>query len=220
MNEPTDRQREVVDFIREFCRHHGFPPSRAEIAEGMRIRNLSTVDWFLTALERRKIVEITPNTSRGIRLLDEDLPVVRMGQIGPVKSVRDTSRTVAWIPMAVGSQFDPPPAYFVRLDDDVADRIGLHEGDRVAVREAADSEHADTGRAHIDGQIVVARVGGELLLRRYRQLDDGQVMLSAESTNQRHRPITIRTADATAVDVAGLRLEGVMVGAIIGPRGA
>ena len=210
MKPPTDRQKEALDFIRAFQRDHGFPPTRPEIAKALGVRNISTVNWFLSALERRKVLEIRHNTPRGIRLLDEDLPVVRMGKIGPTTSVRDTSRSVAWVPMAFGSQFDPAPDYFVRLDDDVADRIGLHEGDRVAIREPADTDR-------VDGHVVVARVGdatGELLLRRYRQLENGHVMLSPESTNKRHRPITIRSPDTE------LRLEGIMVGAIIGAHAA
>ena len=217
MKDPTDRQREVLDIIREFQRTHGFPPTRAEIAERLKVRNISTVDWFLTALERRKILEIRPNTPRGIRLLDEDLPVVRMGKIGPTTSVRDTRRTVAWIPIGIGSQFDPSPTYFAQVNDDAINRIGLHEGDRVALRELR--EPGDTDR--VDGHIVLARVGGggggEVLLRRYRQLEDGQVMLSPESTNKRHQPITIRAPQSPD---AGLRIEAVMVGAIIGAHAA
>ena len=213
MKPPTQRQKEVLDFVRRFQRDHGFPPTRPEIAKALGVRNISTVNWFLAALEKRKILAITPNTPRGIRLLDEDLPVVRLGKIGEAQSVRDASRTVGWVPMVVGSQFDPPPTYFVRLDDDVADRIGLNDGDRVAVREVASTDR-------VDRRIVVARVGdakGELLLRRYHQLDDGQAMLSPESTNKRHRPITIRSPRSPG---AKLRIEGVMVGAIIGAHAA
>lgn len=213
MKPPTERQREVLEFIRTFHAGHGFPPTRPEIAKALGVRNISTVNWFLGALERRKILAITPNTPRGIRLLDEDLPVVRIGEIGPTTSVRDTSRTLAWIPMGFGSQFDPPPSYFAQVNDDALNRIGLHEGDRVAVREVA-------GTDRVDRRIVVARVGdakGALVLRRYRQLENGQVMLLPESTNARHRPITIRSPRSPG---AGLRIEGVMVGAIIGARSA
>jgi len=188
-----------------FKRDRGFPPTRPEIARALNVRSISSVNWFLSALERKGLLDVTPDTPRGIRLRDEDLPVVRMGQIGAATSVRDRSRTVAWMPDAVAAEFSPIPTILVLVDDDAIDRIGPRAGDRVAIREPADP--ADPA---IHGRVVLANVRGQLVLRRYRQLEDGQVELSPESTSRRHRVITMSPADAA------LRFEGVMVGALIG----
>ena len=62
-----------------------------------------------------------------------------------------------------------------------------------------------------DGDIVVARLGMNVTLKRFRRIDDRHVELRPESTNRKHEPLVV---DAEA---ERLYIEGVMVGALVGP---
>ena len=187
MKKLTERQREVLDFIRGYVETHGFPPARPEIAQALGVAHVSTVDWHLLALMKKGWIEIRHDTPRGLRLLREGVPVVSLGRIAAGAPVFDDAPAAARMPRAVARQFSPEPDYFLTVEDDSLNRLGLADGS------------------------VVARLGTEVTLRRFRRIDEQYVELRPESTSERHQP---RVVDAEAEQ---LHIEGVMVGALIGP---
>jgi repressor LexA len=71
----TERQREVLDFIRNFIRQHGYAPSLREIGNQFNIRSTNGVNDHLTALERKGHLRRTSNKSRTLQPtegLDDD----------------------------------------------------------------------------------------------------------------------------------------------------
>ena len=75
----TDRQRETLEHIRAHLRRFGYPPSRKELSEKLGLSHPSSVEVHLQALQTKGWIELSPDTKRGIRLLDEasvDLPLV------------------------------------------------------------------------------------------------------------------------------------------------
>jgi repressor LexA len=73
--EMTILQRRVYDFIRtrmetEFC-----PPTRVEIARNFGWRSPNAAEDHLRALEKKGVIRLLPNTSRGIQLIE--LPVLQ-----------------------------------------------------------------------------------------------------------------------------------------------
>ena len=106
------------------------------------------------------------------------------------------------MPKAVARQFSPQPDYFLTVEGDSMNRLGLTDGSVVAIA---------TDRIPQDGDVIVARLGEQVTLKRYKRIDDRHVELRPESTNKKHRP-NIVDAEAEL-----LHIEGVMVGALIGP---
>ena len=205
---PTKRQAEVLSFIREFRRRNGYPPSRPEIAQALGLADHTSILPHLIGLQNRGWLDLIPNTGRGIRLREDYLPVVRLGPIHRSESIHDQGRIVGRIAAQLGEELVPDacPSYFATISDRSMDALGLRPGDRVAVREQDEPEDED-------GRVVVARVDNELLLRRYRTTDNGQVELLPESTTEHHRTLGIDPARTA------FRVEGVVVGALIGiPR--
>ena len=101
-------------------------------------------------------------------------------------------------------RFEGRPDYFVRVRGDSLDRAGFRTGDIVAVRRQPEVS---------DGDLVVARIGQEITLKRLRRIDDKCIKLEPESTNPKHRSIPI---DPQTEDV---EIVGVIVGAVVGvPR--
>ena len=75
MSEPlTERQTEILRLIRELSEVSGFPPTRAEIAERMGFRSVNAAEQHLRALERKGVLDITPGSSRGIKLRERGGP--------------------------------------------------------------------------------------------------------------------------------------------------
>ena len=103
------------------------------------------------------------------------------------------------------ARFEQTPDYFLGVRGDSMDRVGIKDRDVVAVRTDPDVR---------EGDIVIARIGTEITMKRYhRERTTGQIELQTESTNPEHE--AIRLTEDTDCEIVG-----VVVGAIIGtPRG-
>ena len=202
MRELTTRQEQVLDAIRAHIRRHGLPPSRWELARATGLKNASGVEYHLLKLQAKGWLELLPDTQRGIRLLDQDLPVIEpAGEIAAGEPIVAPSRTTERLPAIIADRFRPRPSYFLTVRGDSMDRTGLHDGDVVAIR--ADAEPCD-------GKIVVARIGSEVTLKRLRRLDARTVELCPESHNEAHAPRRIDLAKEA------LEIDGYVVGAVLG----
>ena len=197
----TERQSEILDFIRSYVRKHGVAPSRPEIGKGVGLTHKSTVDAHLSALMKKGWVELHPGSPRNIRLLREDLPVAPAGPIAAGEPIWAESRVTGRIPRAVAEMFSPRPDYFLTVEGDSMDRLGLTTGTLVAIKGDTDPRNGD---------VVVARVEGEVTLKRFRRKSRREVELRPESTNQAHRPMVID------LETTGFHVDGVYVGALIG----
>ena len=203
MRELTERQEEVLVAIRAHLRRHRVPPSRAELATALGVKSLSTVKEHLMHLALKGWIELPEGrTQRGIRLLDEDLPVIEvLGEIAAGEPIVAEVRTVESMPSVVADRFHPRPSYFLTVRDDSMDRTGLHEGDLVAVRADANA---------CEGKIVVARFDNLVTLQRLVRLNAHEVELRPESHNRSHRVKRI-DLQRTALDI-----DGFVVGALLG----
>ncbi len=65
---PTDRGRQVYDFIRAYTTRHGYAPKLREIADHIGIASRGVVHRYLRALESEGLVAIEADRARGIRL--------------------------------------------------------------------------------------------------------------------------------------------------------
>ena len=77
MRQLTERQQQVLDYIKDHLRRHGVPPTRAEVAEGVGLRDASTISGHLAKLALGGWIQLLPNTRRGIRVIDEDVATGR-----------------------------------------------------------------------------------------------------------------------------------------------
>src|SRR3546814_11076816 len=69
----TSRQLEILNFIQEWIRERGFPPSHGDLADHFRF-NRNAAREHLLALARKGELELSPNDARGIRLLKDATP--------------------------------------------------------------------------------------------------------------------------------------------------
>jgi len=75
----SEKQRRILEFIRDFIEEHGYPPSVRDIQRGCNISSTSVVDYNLHILHREGYIRRSPEVSRGIEVLD---PAYRPTRIG------------------------------------------------------------------------------------------------------------------------------------------
>ena len=197
---------DVMQFVRAYIHEHGHGPARIEVSEALGWKDKSTASVFMMALERRGWVRLKLGSPRYVRLLHDEVPVVFTGPIAAGQETVAYERIVDQVRGTVADWFHPYPDFFVELCDDSMRGAGLRTGDLIAIRR--------TESVEIDEQIVVVRTPGEITLRRLRRVDERRVKLSAESTHSTHPEQVVH------LDEDGVRIEGVMLGALVGLRPA
>jgi repressor LexA len=207
MDELTERQAEILRLVRELTEVSGFPPTRAEIAQRMGFRSVNAAEQHLRALEKKGAIEISSGASRGIRVR-ADRPAGRLGRLLELPVI---GRVAAGSPILAEEHvqgryqvdpnlFTPRADYLLRVRGMSMRDAGILEGDLLAIHRTNEAR---------TGQIVVARLGEEVTVKRYRRRGHA-VQLEAE--NPEFAPIEVDLRREA------LTIEGIAVGVIRNDR--
>ena len=159
MNKLTNRQSQVLDFIRSHIEATGYPPTRADIANELGFRSPNASEEHLKALARKGAIEMIPGTSRGIKLPDPlGIPIVGRVAAGNPILAEEHIEDRCEIPPSL---FSPSADYFLRVKGDSMVECGILDGDLLAVHRTTEANNGD---------IVVARIEDEVTVR-VRQAD-------------------------------------------------
>ncbi len=192
----TERQQAILRFIREYTESHGYPPTRAEIARHFGFRVAASAQDHLRALASKGAITLVPGNARGIRLLDQDaeegIPLV--GRVAAGRPILAAEHIEARYQLPAGL-FRPMPDFLLKVRGESMIEAGIFDGDLLAVRKGASAT---------EGQIVVARLGEEVTVKRLKA--KGAVIL-LEPANRAMLPIEVQHPDEFAI-------EGVAVGVI------
>ncbi|AMS17608.1 repressor LexA [Pseudomonas chlororaphis] len=195
----SPRRSAILTFISERIAEYGQPPSLAEISEAFGFASRSVARKHVVALTEAGFIEVNPNQARGIRLLNQpprpellDIPVLGRVAAGlPIGADAEVHSRLLLDP----ALFSRTPDYLLRVQGDSMIEDGILDGDLVAVRR--DSEVRN-------GQIVVARLDGEVTIKRFERLADGVRLLPR---NPAYAPILIG-------EDRDLAIEGVFCGLV------
>jgi repressor LexA len=199
----TARQEQILNLIREAIENTGFPPTRAEIAAELGFKSANAAEEHLQALARKGAIEISPGTSRGIRLVGapDALPVapaVMMMSLPLVGRVAAGSPILAQEHVETTYNVDPAmfsakPDFLLKVRGWSMRDAGINDGDLLAVKKV------DTAK---NGQIVVARLGDDVTVKRYRRTGE---LIELLPENPDFKIIKVTPED-------GFELEGLAVG--------
>ncbi len=196
MPDLSPKQLEVLAFIRRFMESGGLPPTRGEIAEGLRLKNRQGIDQHLRALAAKGAIELIPGISRGIRLADAPpagLPLLgRIAAGAPILAASNIEDYVSVDP----ALFRPAADFLLRVRGDSMKDADILDRDLLAVH--------GTNQAR-NGQIVVARIGDEATVKYYRR--QGQ-LVRLEAANPAYAPIEIDLREQE------LAIEGLATGVV------
>ncbi|UGQ45021.1 transcriptional repressor LexA [Massilia endophytica] len=203
----TARQEEILNLIKDAIENTGFPPTRAEIAAELGFKSANAAEEHLKALARKGAIEITAGTSRGIRLLGSfaesstpmahvpapllmSLPLIgRVAAGSPILAQENLETSYSVDP----SLFTSKPDYLLKVRGESMRDVGIMDGDLLAVKKVDSAKN---------GQIVVARLGNEVTVKRYRRVGS---VIELLPENSDFKTITVNPDDEFA-------LEGLAVG--------
>ena len=211
----TARQQQILELIQSAIARTGAPPTRAEIAVELGFKSANAAEEHLQALARKGVIELVSGTSRGIRLKSDTLrsinetrsklhalslpglsqlllPLIgRVAAGSPILAQEHIDQTY----YLESSLFQHKPDYLLKVRGMSMRDAGIIDGDLLAVQSSKEAKN---------GQIVVARLGEEVTVKRFRRNKD---VIELHPENPDYQTIIVEPGEA-------FEIEGLAVGLI------
>jgi repressor LexA len=189
----TARQAEILEVIRGYVAETGMPPSRPELAKMLGIASTNGVFKHLDALAKKGAIELVPNAARGIRILENGMPLV--GKVAAGSPILAIENMLGRYPVDP-NLFNPRADYLLQVSGLSMRDDGILDGDWLVVHRTTEAKN---------GQIVVARIGDDVTVKRFKVRGQKAELIPANPDYQTmHFDLTRET----------LSIEGVAVGVI------
>lgn len=193
---PTDRSRQVYDFVRAYTLRRGYAPKLREIAHHLGIASRGVVHRHLRALEQEGLIRIEPDRARGIRLTKGRAAAAHFSLplLGRIAAGRPIEAIAGEDEIDLSEFFVNRNRFVLRVTGDSMIEDGILDGDMVVVEKRETAEN---------GEIVVALIDDmEATLKRLQKNRDGSVTL--RPANSSLSPMRYAAAR--------VRIQGVVVG--------
>ncbi len=211
----TARQQQILELIQSAIARTGAPPTRAEIANELGFRSPNAAEEHLQALARKGVIDLVSGTSRGIRLKSEALRSINESRIKqyalPLQSLAQLGlpligRVAAGSPILAqehidqtfyveSSLFQRKPDYLLKVRGMSMRDAGILDGDLLAVQTSKEAKN---------GQIIVARLGDEVTVKRFRR---NKHLIELHAENPDYQTIIVEPGEP-------FEIEGLAVGLI------
>lgn len=195
MDQLTDRQKEVYEFIREKIQNRGYGPTVREIGEDFGISSPNGVMCHLRALEKKGLIKRSPNKSRAIELtrealeVDKGLPLCGTVAAGMTNLAFEQQERIDF-----GDFFTKKNLFVLEVRGDSMIEAQIADGDYVVIKRQ---------KTAVPGQIVVAQTEeGEATLK-YWYPENGRIRL--QPANASMEPIYVDNAQVLGVLVGVVR---------------
>ena len=158
----TDKQKEILEYIKEMILKKGYPPAVREICEAVHLKSTSSVHSHLESLEKNGYIRRDPTKPRTIEILDDDFALTRR----EVVNVPVIGTVAAGTPILAEQNIEdylPIPAemlpnkevFMLKVKGNSMIEAGIYRGDKVIVAKQPDAENGDKVVALVDDSATV-----------------------------------------------------------------
>jgi len=178
----TDRQRQILNYISDQIKNIGSPPTIREIGSQFSINSTNGVRSILDALITKGYIRKRPGLSRGLELIEDQISAYRtiplVGSVPAGYPLLAEENSEGFF--AVDESFLPTGDIFMlKVTGESMIEEGICDGDYVLVRKQ---------KTAATGEIVVAVIGGEATVKKYRPAGD---VIYLEPANPAFAPIEV-----------------------------
>jgi repressor LexA len=184
----TTRQKKVLNFLKDYIRKQGFPPTLREIASHFGLKGPKAPQKTLSILERKGYIRKVPGGSRAIEVLGSlqalsqtiSLPIVGRVQAGePILALENIEGYINFDRSMVSSE----DVFLLRVQGESMIEAHIQDGDFALVKPQKDAEN---------GEIVVVLIEDEATIKRIFKKRD---LLRLEPANPQMEPIVVRKGE-------------------------
>jgi repressor LexA len=197
-NKLTDRQEEILAFLKQFTLDSGYPPTLREIGRHFQISSTFGVKRHLEALVKKGYINIESNASRGISMIrknsddfvegnwSDEIAFVKIPVLGrvaaglPINAIENHEGSLVVDPSFLKKSEN---AFALRVKGDSMINAGINDKDLVIV---SPNEQAK------NGDIIVALINDEATVKKFEFINN-KIRLIAE--NNAYQPIEVKSQD-------------------------
>lgn len=188
------KERELLEFLAQFQRQHGFSPTLKEIAEATGHRSVSTIHAIIRTLVDKGYIQKVDGNARILKILHDNVSSVTlnvqpsvelplMGYIAAGKPLEPHVDPNATFSVSASLISGKKTAFVLQVKGESMIEDGILDGDYVVIERVHEATN---------GEIVVALVDDNLAtLKKYYREGDKIVLKPANSSMQPIYPITL-----------------------------
>ena len=165
----TDKQREILEYIKKEILNRGYPPTVRDICEAVNLKSTSSVHSHLETLEKNGYIRRDPTKPRAIEIVDDNFNLTRrefanvplIGQVAAGQPLLAVENIESYFP--IPTEFMPnAESFMLKVKGESMINAGIFDGDNILV-EKCDNVH--------NGDIVVALIDDSATVKTFYKED-------------------------------------------------
>lgn len=158
----TDKQREILEYIKAEILNRGYLPSVREICEAVQLKSTSSVHAHLETLEKNGYIHRDPTKPRAIEIIDENFNLTRremvnvpiVGKVAAGEPILAVENIENYFP--IPAEFMPnEPTFILQVQGESMINAGILDGDYVLVQQQSTANDGDMVVALVDDSATV-----------------------------------------------------------------
>ena len=158
----TDKQREILEYIKEMILKKGYPPAVREICEAVHLKSTSSVHSHLESLEKNGYIRRDPTKPRTIEILDDDFALTRrelvnvpvIGTVAAGTPILAEQNIEDYLPIPAGI-LPNKEVFMLKVKGNSMIEAGIYNGDKEIVAKQPNAENGDKVVALVDDSATV-----------------------------------------------------------------
>ena len=158
----TEKQREILEYIKQEILNKGYPPTVRELCDAVHLKSTSSIHSHLESLEKNGYIRRDPSKPRAIEIVDDNFNLTRR----EVVNVPIVGSIAAGQPLLAIQNIDnyfPIPAeympnqetFMLRVKGDSMINVGILSGDVILVKQQSTASNGDIVAALVDDSATV-----------------------------------------------------------------
>lgn len=174
----SNKQREILEYIKQEILNKGYPPAVREICEAVDLKSTSSVHSHLETLEKNGYIRRDPTKPRAIEIIDDNFNLTRrevvnvpiLGNVAAGQPLLAVENIESYFP--IPAEFMPnAETFMLNVKGESMINAGIYDGDQILV------EKQSTAR---NGDIVVALVDDSATVKTFYK-ENGHIRLQPEN---------------------------------------
>ena len=185
IKENSDKQTQIYNFLIEFTKSKGYPPSVREICQAVSLKSTSTVHGHLKRLEKKGLIYRDPSKPRALEIVELsneekeliDIPIV--GKVTAGMPILATENIEDMFQIPINYVKHNNDLFILKVTGDSMIEAGILDGDLAIIEQK---------NVATNGDIVVALIENEATIKRFFK-ENGFIRLQPENKN--YEPIIV-----------------------------
>lgn len=158
----TEKQKEILEFVKEQILNKGYPPAVREICEAVHLKSTSSVHSHLETLEKNGYIRRDPAKPRAIEIVDDNFNFTRkemsyvpvIGTVTAGQPILAVENIESYFPMPTDC-LPNAETFMLKVKGNSMIGAGIYDGDQILVKQQNYANNGDFVVALLDDSVTV-----------------------------------------------------------------